>query len=164
MGSFREKSRSFRNNKKTNFYEGHNFLCKKNLGVTASSGALHTNRSTYWNQNLRFGMVLFEKSQKVWKNGQQMENLTFRRVIILCVRKNLGVTANTGSSLQIVQSIEPKSQIRDRTFREKSRNWKHGQQMENLTFRRVITFCVKKILGVTANAGELSTKLPIDWT
>ena len=53
-----------------------------------------------------------------------MENLTFRRVIIFCVKKNLGVTAIAGSSLQIVQSIEPKSQIRDRTFREKSRSLK----------------------------------------
>ena len=75
-GSFREKSKNFKKrskNRKFEIWGGHNFLLIEKLVAAAYAEEIRTICSIHRNHNLRFGSVVFEKSQvskKRSKNGK----------------------------------------------------------------------------------------------
>ena len=92
-------------------------------------------KSQIWNGS-------FREILKFSKNGKKIESLTFRRVIIFCVRQ-LGRNRFCRGILQhTLFRLKLKYQIWDGSFREMLKIFIHGQKIENLTFRKIITFCV----------------------
>ena len=85
--------------------------------------------------------VVSEKSQKVSKHGQK--NLIFPRAITFWVKKFGYSHLCKGASHIWFYTMNPKSQIWDCSFWEKSKRLKDGHKIENLAFLRAITFCVK---------------------
>ena len=115
---------------------------QKNLGVTAYAAEFPTNRFTHWNQNIRFGRVVFEKSQKVSKTVKSRKYDFSEGHYFLCTKK-LGVTAYA-AELPITHSTHWNQNLRfGRIVFEKSQ--KVSKTVRKLTSLRVITFLREKI-------------------
>ena len=113
----------------------------QNLGKTTLIVELLTDRLSHWNQYLRFARVVFEKSQKVSKT---IKKSIFTRIITFCVKQFGHNRLFRSTSHNPFHLLKPKTQIRDGTFREKSKNLKKRSTNGKFDFPEGHNFLCKK--------------------